>query len=1085
MQLTCPRCHHTLEFSSDRPSFCGYCGCALAETKALTPVDPEAPTLAPDPAAAGATERVPEVVGGYRLLRVLGGGGMGSVYEAEDTASGRRVALKLISPQYAGSADAVERFRQEGRLASALSHPRCVFVLAADEDAGRPYIVMELMPGSTLEDRVSDKGPLAPEDAITAILDVIEGLEEAHRHGVIHRDVKPSNCFVDADGRVKVGDFGLSKSLVGSAHLTRTGAFLGTPLYASPEQVKGEPLDPQTDVYSTAATLYFLLTGRAPFQSGDMAATVARIVSDPAPSMRSLRPTLDPRLDQVVLQGLERDRSRRWRDMAEFRAALQELLPGRLSIGGLGLRFGAFVIDWFVLYILRSIAVFILMALLGAEYFMRVRNDLVGWALQLIPLPLFVLYFGLLEGLWGFSAGKFLLRLRVRRARGGLVPGLARGLARAGACAVLFNLDTILVVVGTALFLPANVLQEMGSPEVALRYGLLLSVLWLGGVVAGIALMLFPMRRRNGYRGLHEFLSGTRVVLLPPAARRTALRGERFEPPLRPAKDLPERIGAFEVRGAVGGGAGSAVLVGRDSRLGRDVWIWLRPQAEPPLGDARRPLSRMTRLRWLACGTHGGARWDAFIAPSGSPLTELVRRQGRFSWPEVRPLLEGLTDELVEACEEGTVPDPLRPEQVWVQPNGAAQLLDMPWRDAPHDEPYPAALADEEPAAAAQRRAVALLGQVAALALEGAPRRPAPPRPVREEDLAFLGRPGAGPPPTPAEPIRAPLPGHAVQMLRRLLTGHTTCQKFRAALRDTRNQPAEVTRARRLGHVGVLAAMLLVGGCCMFPAGWWTEMMPGMMGTTFMAEDEKSLRYLEEGAWRDFAAGAFGAGPACWPALGQLHADLVLRDRLRDKIDAERRRADAQIELMSPVTRQQAAVQRKQMQAQQEFMEKDPRFQSMTDTRRRLHRVFAEQALARNVMHDIQTGLGWFALGSVLTWPVLWVLWAFLVRGGLSYRIIGIDLVRANGRPALRVQCAWRALLVWAPIAGLLVLSLWLQMRFWADWERGEVLPGLHALSTILWYAALALPVVYLAVALARPARAPHDVLAGTYLVPR
>jgi serine/threonine protein kinase len=233
MQLICFRCHHTLEFSSDRPSFCSYCGSALTDTQ---PAASEAATLAPEPKAPDC-EQAPEVVGGYRLLRVLGGGGMGTVYEAEDAASGRRVALKLISTGYAGSPDAVQRFRQEGRLASAISHPRCVFVLAADEEAGRPYIVMELMPGSTLEDRVADQAPLPPEKALAAILDVIEGLEEAHRHGVIHRDVKPSNCFLDADGRVKVGDFGLSKSLAGNARLTRTGSFLGTPLYASPETI--------------------------------------------------------------------------------------------------------------------------------------------------------------------------------------------------------------------------------------------------------------------------------------------------------------------------------------------------------------------------------------------------------------------------------------------------------------------------------------------------------------------------------------------------------------------------------------------------------------------------------------------------------------------------------------------------------------------------------------------------------------------------------------------------------------------------------------------------------------------------------
>ncbi len=629
---------------------------------------------------------MPEVLGGYRLLRRLGGGAMGTVYEAEDTASGRRVALKLICADYAGSADAVQRFRQEGRLASAIAHPRCVFVLAADEEAGRPYIVMELMPGSTLEDLVADKGPLPPEKAVAAILDVIEGLEEAHRHGVIHRDVKPSNCFLDAGERVKVGDFGLSKSLLGGAHLTRTGAFLGTPLYASPEQIKGEPLDPQTDVYSAAATLYFLLTGRAPFQTGDMAAALARIVSDPVPSMRTLRPDLDPRLDRVVLQGLERDRSRRWRDLAQFKAALQEFLPGRLSIGGLGLRFGAYAIDWFLLFAVKQAIGFTIVAQVGVEQITNYANEPWAWVAQFMGLKLAFVYFGLLEGIWGASLGKFLLRLRVRRARDEAAPGLARGLVRAAAFATLLNLDYILLLLVLNTYISAAAPRVLGQVQMSVHDAMVLMWVLVGGMVGGVALILLPMRRRNGYRGLHEFLSGTRVVLLPPAAPRTDLRGGHFEPPLRPAKEVPERIGAFMIHGALGGGAGATVLVGKDSHLGRDVWVWLRPQSAPPLDYARRQVSRTARLRWLACGTHGDARWDAFIAPDGSPLTEVVARHGRFAWPEVRPLLEGLTDELAEACAEETVPDPLRPEQVWVQPNGAAQLLDMPWRDEPAGE---------------------------------------------------------------------------------------------------------------------------------------------------------------------------------------------------------------------------------------------------------------------------------------------------------------------------------------------------------------------------------------------------------------
>jgi hypothetical protein len=261
---------------------------------------------------------------------------MGTVYEAEDLESGRRVALKLIAADSVASPEAVERFRREGRLASTITHPRCVFVLAVDEEEGRPYIVMELMPGETLQTLVDRSGPLPPREAIGKILDVIEGLIEAHLVGIIHRDVKPSNCFLDAGGRVKIGDFGLSKALGGDLQLTRTGAFVGTPLYASPEQIKCDPIDARTDVYSTAATLYFLLAGRPPFQESEASATLARIVSEPAPSLRDLRPEVPAAIDVAVLRGLDRDREKRWRDLAEFRATLLPFGPRLSSSSGMG-----------------------------------------------------------------------------------------------------------------------------------------------------------------------------------------------------------------------------------------------------------------------------------------------------------------------------------------------------------------------------------------------------------------------------------------------------------------------------------------------------------------------------------------------------------------------------------------------------------------------------------------------------------------------------------------------------------------------------------------------------------------------------
>ena len=161
MQLTCSRCCRVLEYSDVPPSFCAYCGSALVETRTepVSAAGAAAPTVPPSGPGAQ-SEEVPELISGYRLLRTLGTGGMGTVHEAEQIATGRRVAVKLISSGFAASEDAVERFRREGRLAGALIHERCVLVFAADEEAHRPYIVMELMSETTLENLVESQGPL-------------------------------------------------------------------------------------------------------------------------------------------------------------------------------------------------------------------------------------------------------------------------------------------------------------------------------------------------------------------------------------------------------------------------------------------------------------------------------------------------------------------------------------------------------------------------------------------------------------------------------------------------------------------------------------------------------------------------------------------------------------------------------------------------------------------------------------------------------------------------------------------------------------------------------------------------------------
>jgi hypothetical protein len=1045
MQVVCSRCQTILEYSHQRPSFCSQCGTALDQPPTATqPFDPT-PTAAEGKPSPAGSEIPPERVGGYRLLRSLGAGGMGAVYEAEDTASGRRVALKLIAPDYADSTDAVERFRREGRLASTLSHPRCVFVLAADEEAGRPYIVMELMPGRTLGDLVAEQGPMEPATAVKRILDVIEGLQEAHRLGFIHRDVKPSNCFLDAEGRVKVGDFGLAKSLAPVNSLTRTGSFLGTLLFAAPEQIKGEPVDAQTDLYAVAATLYYLLTGRAPFDGGDAAATLARTVSDPAPSMRRLRSDLDPDLDLVVLRGLERDRARRWRGLAEFRAALLPFRPEPLPFAPLRVRFVAYLLDFLFIALTGALLLFLLVALGMQVEAPDAESPVWGhepgdWPGMLLGF----LYFALLEGLWGASLGKRLLRLRVQRSSGHSRPGLARILLRTALCEGLPQVG-VLAWVGCLLFLPSSGSNAEWARNAPGTF-LLLSLMPLIGMIGGSVLLLAPMRARNGYRGLHEWLSGTQVVQLPRPAKRLDLAGQPPEWPAVRPREMPEALGPFLIRGALRWDSRVKVLLGQDRSLGRSVWLWLRPRKYPSLSATRREVSRPTRLRWLAYGQHGDWQWDAFMAFPGGPLPPLIGGQGE-SWARILPLLEELAGELAVASAEGTLPIRLLPIQVWVGPDGQMQLLDLPLGRAP----------DRAVEIKGPNRALALLASVAALALEGQPRPPG--------DLG---------------PVWAPVPLHARPILDRLLGGgnpYGGVAEFQADLKAVADRPAEVARGRRTTHLVILTALLSVGLVFMLSAGWFLRM------STFLAifiihENEQRLRDLEQASLLEFSVSALNADPRNrLRGFVQLDADFRLRDELKQRIAYDNRQYQARLESAGWVGRWLSdEMGKEEFTAPGSTIPREPINESK-HVRRHAARAVNSGQLSAKSAH--------FWLTMLAVWPVAWIVWAFLARGGLSYRLAGIALVRRDGRLASRWRCAWRAILVWAPVTGLLGLSLFLESHYWSMWQAGEPPRWLLPLSSAIWYTAVLLLAAYVALAFWRPSRAPHDRLSGIYLVPR
>jgi serine/threonine protein kinase len=269
----------------------------------------------------------------YRITGQLGAGGMGVVYSAEDIRLGRPVALKFVSQDLADDQQAVQRLRSEARAASALNHPHICTIYDIGEDNGRPFIVMELMKGQTLRERLAN-GPLKPHQVLDVGIEIADALHVAHSSGIIHRDIKPGNIFITDGGHVKILDFGLAKvtplqmGSVTTGHspdATAAGVMLGTTAYMSPEQVAGEQLDGRSDLFSLGVVLYELATGLLPFPGKTAAAVVAAILDRaPAPALTQ-NPEIPLRLQEAIEHCLEKDRELRYQSAADLRADLKRV----------------------------------------------------------------------------------------------------------------------------------------------------------------------------------------------------------------------------------------------------------------------------------------------------------------------------------------------------------------------------------------------------------------------------------------------------------------------------------------------------------------------------------------------------------------------------------------------------------------------------------------------------------------------------------------------------------------------------------------------------------------------------------------
>jgi serine/threonine protein kinase/WD40 repeat protein len=305
----------------------------------------------------GAAALIGKKVSHYRVLDVLGGGGMGLVYRAEDLKLGRRVALKFLPEELANDPVALQRFEREARTASSLSHPNICTIYEVEEHEGQPFIVMELLDGQTLRERLSDipTRPMELDEVLSIALQVCSGLEAAHEKGIIHRDIKPANIFLTEQNQVKILDFGLAKFVASGAEvvdvsleggtpervraasastsqsssvdqtLTRAGTAMGTAGYMSPEQIRGEKLDARTDIFSFGLVLYEMATGQRAF-TGDTAASVHEaILSDSPASVRDVNSKTPDLLALAIDRSLKKDRQERYQSVAELSSTLQQV----------------------------------------------------------------------------------------------------------------------------------------------------------------------------------------------------------------------------------------------------------------------------------------------------------------------------------------------------------------------------------------------------------------------------------------------------------------------------------------------------------------------------------------------------------------------------------------------------------------------------------------------------------------------------------------------------------------------------------------------------------------------------------------
>ncbi|MEL7498712.1 MAG: protein kinase [Planctomycetota bacterium] len=694
MQIECPQCHQSLTFKDSAPKFCQHCGKQLApavatrqrsnslgaglpaDSMATVPpsrtIDIADVTIPPsgvfETATAEPPQKVGEVIGPYQTTNWLGAGGMGNVWQAVEQKTGRRVALKQLCSAMVNDTDSVKRFHQEAKLAAQISHPHVTFIYGTGNHQGSPYIAMELMPGTTIEDEVEATGSLSVQKAVDYVINIIDGLQAVHAKGMIHRDIKPSNCFIDANSEVKIGDFGLSKSVISeNANLTKTGTFMGTPSYASPEQIRGQEIDARTDLYSVGATLYFMLTGQTPYR-GDATSMMAQIIGDPPPSARSENDQVPRDLDLIIRKSLAKSPDDRFPSLKEFRAALLPYASRFESVADVGRRLAAYMIDQSLIQIVAVVCGVTTILAMTIYQGSTLSEDVQAKFQISITLGVGVvlwLYYSLGEGIFERTVGKWLMGLKLVN-----YENQKAGFVRAGIRAAIVPCS-----LGLSMMYGWYQYQTQNFSPTTNPADFILSMMF--GLAIGfgpVLICMVTMRRSNRLMGIHGLVSGTRVV----RASQVAKKSEMPITSLRTKETPLMEFGPYQSDQLLGEFESGKVHLAHDAELDRDVWIVTRENKTAP-DVSRMSLSRHARQRWIDGGDCSGSaclRWDGYEAVLGIPIQQVVAMGKPDQCGGYARLMRQLVQELIAAVADGSLPEQVRLSQVWVNEDGHIKLLD-------------------------------------------------------------------------------------------------------------------------------------------------------------------------------------------------------------------------------------------------------------------------------------------------------------------------------------------------------------------------------------------------------------------------